>query len=193
MDLASLAFSADTNPSGIGSRIFIAKKDDIETIPGLTASPSTPAERVTLEGLIVMKTDKVFAEVYSTQGKGSFGFTSEGEKDAKIFQLTFNGKFPDINKEAAALAVALLNKNCVVLVPVFEADSDVPVYVMIGGGLCDTDSDMSGTSGDAPGSEKGLTMAITCYDTIPGRRYAGTIAVDGGTFDCSDSTFTAAT
>lgn len=175
-----------TNPSGIGSEIFIAAKADIASVPAYGAA----GEAALAVGDITMVATKTFFRLYSTQGKAKFDFESTGEKDAKLFKVMAELTYPDIDEASKKLVMEILNGNCVLLIPTLTGDKTSPEYVMIGGHTYDTETDAKGTSGDAPGSSKGLSLTVTSYDIVPGKTYAGGITLSDGTFDCDTAVFT---
>lgn len=192
--LEDLVWAPDSaNPSGIGSAIYIAKRSDIASVPDYAAAPATAEDEVSLAvGDIVMQAAKTFSKLYSSQGKGKFYFESAGEKDAKLFKVMVDLSYPDIDAKSKALAISILNANCVLLVPTLIAGEGIPKYVMIGGHAYDTEIDAKGTSGDAPGSAKGLTLTVSSFDIVPGKVYKGVVELSDGSIDLSTGVFTPA-
>ena len=185
--LQDLVWTPKTNPSGIGSMIFIAAAADVASIPAYgAAGVSTLAE-----GDIAMVATKTFRRIYSTQGKAKFGYESLGEKDAKLFKVMAELSYPDIDAKSKELVMEILNGNCVLLIPTLTTEKASPTYVMIGGHTYDTEVDAKGTSGDAPGSAKGLSLTVSSFDIVPGKTYEGAITLSDGSFDCATGVFTA--
>ena len=176
------------NPSGIKPRIFVAPKSHIASFPKVVASPTTPAQHVTLDGDYVMASGKTFYEVYSTQGKGMVDSEPIGEKDHKMFKNKFVGKFPDLSDEAKSMAKSYLNSNCVVVVGLPHETEHR--WVVIGEEDFDTTASFTLKSGDVGGSEKGLFMEVTAESFNPLPSYKGEIVLPGGTFDCATSVYT---
>jgi len=177
-----------SNPSGIKTRVFIAPKSFIKTHPRVISAPVTEAEFVTLAGDYEMNTGKTFLELYTTQGKGKVEFETVGEKDHQMFTNKGTFKFPDISNAAKALAKSYLNSNAVV-VALLPHETEFRA-VVIGEDDFDVTVKFKGTSGDAAGSEKGLTFDIECSSYNPLPSYAGAIVLEDGTYDCETGVFT---
>lgn len=176
------------NPSGIKTRVFIAPKSFIKTFPKVIAAPVTEKEFVTLAGDYEMITGKTFLEIYTTQGKGKVEFESVGEKDHQMFVNKGSFKFPDISDGAKALAKSYLNSNSVIIA-LLPHETEVRA-VVLGEDDFDVTVKFKGTSGDATGSEKGLTFDVEVPSYTPLPSYAGTVALEGGTYDCETGVFT---
>ena len=176
------------NPSGIKTRVFFAPKTHISEHPKITETPSTADQNVTLDGDYVMQSGKTFFELYSTQGKGKVWSEPIGEKDHKMFVNKGSFKFPDISNEAKSFAKQFLNSN-IVMVVLLPHESEKRA-VVIGEEDYDTTVTVNLSSGDAPGSEKGLTVEIEAPSTTPLPSYEGIIVLPNGTYDCSTGVFT---
>lgn len=84
------------NLAGLVDKIYIAAKDDIDSIPALAAAASL----VTAAADIVMKTTKRFHEMYFTDQTAQVAVISVGEVDGKGRETTLSMRYP-------ALGVAL--------------------------------------------------------------------------------------
>lgn len=177
------------NPSGIKTKLFLALKSEIVTHPKVIAAPATAAENVELAGDFEMATGKTFIDIYSTQGKGKVWWESTGEKDHKMFLNKGSFKYPDISDEAKSMAKLLLNSN-VVAVYLLPTGSGIPRAVVIGEEDFDTTVTNNGDSGDAPGSEKGLSFELEAPSFNPLPTYKGVIALSDGSYDCETGVFT---
>jgi hypothetical protein len=176
------------NPSGIKTTIYFCQKTQISEFPRPASDPATAAENVTLDGNFVMTEGSTFKKLYSTQGKGKVSWESLGEKDCKMFKNKGIFKFPDLNDAGKSLAKQFVNANCVFVIPLpHETEKR---YVVIGDADYDTAANVTGDSGDEPGSAKGLTIEIEAPCTTPLPNYKGTLELEDGTLDCSTGIFT---
>ncbi len=168
-----------SNPSGIGNQIFIARAADVATVPAYGVAGTVDLA----VGDIAMVATKLFYKIYSTQGKAKLSIESVGEKDAKLFKITAELSYPDIDANSKKLAMEILNGNCILMIPTLTTERTLPTYVMLGGHTYDTEVDAKFNSGDAPGSAKGLDLTITTYDIVPGKVYKGDLKITGGSID----------
>lgn len=186
MNLSSLNFTeGEVNPSGITQRIYYIPKTDIKTFPKYPSAPANAADEVTLSGDFILQTGKKWHKLYSTSGKGKVDFEGLGEKDAKMFTNKGLFKYPKLNDEAKAFAKIANNSNFVFIVAL-----PLGKFVVIGSRDYDTESNITGGSGDVPGSEKGLNIEISCPDIVPLPSYVGDIILADGTLDCETDAFT---
>ena len=126
--------------------------------------------------------------IYSTQGKGKVDWEPIGEKDCKMFTVKGSFKFPDISDEAKNLAKGTINANVVFIVPLpHESEKR---FVVIGDKDYDVTVNVSGTSGDAPGSDKGITVEVETPATTPLPNYKGALVSAAGSLDCSTGVLT---
>jgi hypothetical protein len=178
------------NPSGIKNEVFFAPKSWIKhPWPAIDPLPATATENVTLEGNFDMVAGKTFQRLYSTQGKGKVDFEPMGEKDCRMFMAKGLFKFPDIDDAGKNMAKGFINANVVYVVPVpHETEKR---YVVLGDDYYDTSSTIAGTSGDAPGSDKGLTINVEVPCTTPLPNYKGILLLPDGSLDCATGIFTA--
>jgi hypothetical protein len=176
------------NPSGIKNEIYFAPKTDIATIPPMTAAPATAAENVSLNGDFVMAAGKTFHRLYSTQGKGKVTFEAIGEKDCKMFMNKATFKFPDIDDAGKSLAKSFVNANGIFVVPLpHESEKR---FVVLGDEYWDCTVNVTGDSGDEPGSAKGITIEIEAPATTPLPNYKGALVLPDGSLDCDTGVFT---
>lgn len=189
--LASLEWAdQQVNPSGIKTIVYYALKSWIKTFPriGGLLPPGTPAENIIVAGDFEMVIGKTFLKLYSTQGKGKVDWEPIGEKDHKMFNNKGTFSFPDIGVDARSIAKQTINSNIVMIVPLPHESENR--YVMIGDADYDVTVTIKGTSGDKPGSEKGITFDIEAPCTTPLPGYAGILVLAGGTLDCETGVFT---
>lgn len=178
------------NPSGIKTEVFFIPKTDIVSFPKMKAAPVSAADNVSLDGDFVLKAGKKWNRLYSTQGKGKVDFEPIGEKDCKMFMAKGMFKFPDLDNAAKNLAKSAVNANVVYVVCLpHETEKR---YVVIGDEYYDVTTNVKGTSGDAPGSDKGVTIEVEAPATTPLPNYTGEILLSDGSLDCATGLFTPA-
>ena len=175
------------NPSGIKSLGYWIPKSHIATFPTIkNEEAATIGEAVVYDGDFVLKDGKHWLTIYTTQGKGKVSFEGTGEKDCKMFNNKASLKYPDITDEAKNLAKATINASCLFVIPM-----PLNRFVVIGSEDYDVEATITGDSGDAPGSAKGLTVEITAPDVTPLPGYKGEILLEDGSLDCETGDFTA--
>lgn len=176
------------NPSGIKTEVYFAPKTSLVTIPPMTAAPANAPENVSMNGDFEMAAGKTFFRLYTTQGKGKVTFEAIGEKDCKMFMNKAMFKFPDINDAGKSLAKSAVNANVVWVVPIpHESEKR---FVVLGDEYWDSETKVTGDSGDAPGSAKGITIEIEAPSTTPLPNYTGVLVLPDGTLDCATGVFT---
>lgn len=185
--------SGRVNASGIRSIAFWINKDDIVEYPDFVANPATVSEQVNLDGDFVLKEGAFFKRIYTTQGKGKVEFEPTGEKDCEMFLNKASLRYPDISDESKALAKSTMNNNVLFVIGNRTSGANKPVikHVVIGGKEYDTKVKAGGTSGDNPGSDKGLTLEIEAPDFSPLPGYIGIIQLEDGQYDTETDVFTA--
>jgi hypothetical protein len=176
------------NPSGIKPVVFWIPKSEITTFPGITAAPANSTDNVSLSGDFALVALKKWRKLYSTQGKGKVSFEPIGEKDCKMFMVKGMFKFPDIDDLAKNLAKSALNAN-IVYVVMLPHESEKR-YLVIGSDEYDVTTVAKGDSGDAPGSDKGLTVEVEAPATTPLPNFTGTLELEDGSLDCGTGVFT---
>nr|WP_321357193.1 hypothetical protein [uncultured Draconibacterium sp.] len=176
------------NPSGIKNEIFWAPKTSIATFPQPNAAPANGDENASYDGDFGMVAGKTFNRLYSTQGKGKVSWESTGEKDCKMFINKGMFKFPDISNAAKSAAITALNSNIIYVVPLPHPTEKR--FVLIGDEYWDSTTNVNGDSGDAAGSEKGLTIEVEAPGFMPLPSYTGILVLPDGTLDCATGVFT---
>ncbi|MDR1554217.1 MAG: hypothetical protein LBS69_12285 [Prevotellaceae bacterium] len=174
------------NPSGIKSIAYYIPKSDIVTFPTIkNEDATTVAEAVNYTGDFVLKTGKFFYSIYSTQGKGAYTSEAMGEKDCKLFTNKVTLSYPDITDEGRNMMKGFVNANILLVIPLPQKR-----FVVLGSEDYDVDSAITGTTGDAPGSAKGLTVEISAPDVTPFPLYKGELQLEDGVLDCATGEFT---
>lgn len=188
MNLGNLDFLiGGINPSGIGATIYRIAKKDIVSWPTIVNDPGATGAVSTLSqyaGNFALAEDAVWDKLYSTQGKGKITFEVIGEVDCKMYNNKASLSFPDLTAEALAFCKAAANGDFVFIVKAAGR------FHVIGSPDYRAVISPSGDSGDAAGSAKGVTFEVECPDVTPLPIYVGTLAVTGGSIDCSDGSFT---
>lgn len=177
------------NPSGISTEVYYIPKSDIETFPSVVASPATASANVMLSGDFVLKADKRWFKLHSTQGKGEVTFEVTGEKECKMMINKGKFSFPDLSDAAKSHAKQAANSSLVYVVKLpHQSESR---YVVLGDKDYDSEVKVSGASGAEPGSAKGLTIEVEvpAFTPLPG--YSGDIITTGQTLDCATGVWTA--
>lgn len=189
MDIGNLDFkTGSVNPSGIVPIAYRIKKENITSFPSIVDTPvaeTTVALYANLVGDFVLKATKKFEKIYSTQGKGKVSFEPVGETDSRMYMNKATLSFPDITDEARAYAKEAANGDYVYVIPTPNKR-----YHVLGSPDYRATSQVSGDSGDAPGSAKGLTINLECPDVTPLPRYVGALLLSDGSIDCDTGVFT---
>lgn len=178
-----------TNPSGIKTIVYFGLKRWIKTWPKPATNPGAVKDLVILAGDFEMNAGKTFLKLYSTQGNGKVDFEPTGEKDHQMFLNKGLFSFPDISDEAKGAALQTLNSNSVFIIPLPHPTQKR--FVVIGAEDYDVTVKVKGTSGDKPGSAKGLTFEVEAPDALPLPSYQGALALADGILDCETGVFTA--
>jgi hypothetical protein len=190
MDLGSLKWNqGQVNPSGIRPLAYFIHKKDITAFPAIEddmSQATTISEYVNYDGDFTLASGKTWKTIYSSQGKGSATWENLGEKDCKMFTNKATLSYPDINDEGKAFTKALVNDNIVIIIPLPNKGR----YIVLGNEFYDVTCTFTGNTGDAPGSAKGLTIAIEVPDTTPLPGYKGTLLLEDGELNCSTEVFT---
>lgn len=179
-----------SNPSGIKSTSYYIRRSHVKKWPKFFKDPTTVAEEVSYDGDIEPIEGESFISIYSTQGVGKVDFEFIGEKDCEMALNKAMLSYPDMNDEGIAYARSQINSNGVLIVPTYTAGGKI-AYVTIGGEDFDPTIKVKGTSGDKPGSQKGLTIDAEAPDFYPLPRYTGLIKLENGTLNCATGEFTA--
>ncbi len=189
MQLADISFKiGSVNPSGIKDEVYFIPEQDIASWPTIEDdfdAAEDPAEYAQYQGSFTLKTGKKWNRLYNTQGKGSISWTYEGETDCKVVVNHASLSYPKLTEESRAFAKYAANGDFVFI---FKHDGK---YYLIGNQDYRATLTPNGTSGDAAGSQKGITIEIECPDTTPLPTYVGTIELTDGTLNCETGAFTA--
>lgn len=177
------------NPSGIKNAAYYFRKIDVKTFPTMAADPKSVAEAVTYDGDFELVEGATAIEIYSTQGKGKVEFDTDGDKDCKVVLNKLTLSYPDMSDEAVEFVNANVNGNGIFIVPHYKPGGKV-VYVVVGSQHMDAEIKTTGTSGDTPGSARGLTIEVSAPDFYALPRYTGIIPLPDGTLNCSTGVFT---
>lgn len=188
--LADIDFNiGSVNPSGISDEVYFIPKKFISQFPKIENDFDTASDAdqyVEYNGDFTLVTGKKWIRLYNTQGKGSISHEYQGETDCKMVVNKAQMTYPKITNEARAFAKYAANGDFV-----FVVKHDSKFYV-IGSPEYRATLTPNGTSGDAPGSAKGITINIECPDTTPLPTYVGELVLSDGTLDCSTGVFTPA-
>lgn len=188
MQLADIDFPiGSVNPSGISDEVYFAPKQYITGWPTINDDFETAediAEYANLDGNFTLESGKTWNRLYSTQGKGSISWEYQGETDCKVVVNKATLSYPKLNDQGRALAKYASNGDFVFLV---KHDGQ---FFLIGSQDYRATVTPNGTSGDAPGSAKGITLEIECPGTTPLPVYTGTLLLSDGTLDCATGVFT---
>ena len=190
--LANLTWDSGlSNPSGILSKAYFCRTGDIKAWPKMEAAPTSAAEAVTFEGDFEFVEGRTAISIYSTQGVGKAEFEPDGGKDHRVYKNKLSLSYPDMNDEGIDFANANINSNGIFIVPHYEAGGKI-AYVVIGAEHMDPEVNIKGTSGDKPGSDKGLTIEVPAPDYYALPRYVGILPLPDGTLNCGTGVFTPA-
>lgn len=193
MKHANLDFNlGSVNPSGIGTTVYRIRKRYIKAWPKLEDDPDK-SDTISEEDLakyvgdFVLVDGKKFQKIYSTQGKGSATSEATGEADCKMFINHCTCSFPDLTPAALGFAKASVNDDFVYLI------KSAGRFHVIGSPDYRSTTTPAPTSGDTPGSAKGITFTVDCPDVTPLPVYTGAIVTDDGSLDAGTGEFTPAT
>lgn len=175
------------NPSGIKDIVYVIPKQYIKAWPTVENDFETAAtvkKYTVLDGNFTLATGKYWIRLYTTQGKGKINYESTGETDCKGFLNKASLSYPKITDEARAFAKYSANGDFVYCI---KHDGK---YYIIGSEDYRSETGPNGDSGDAPGSAKGNTFEVSCFDVTPLPVYEGTLTLSDGTLNCSTGVFT---
>lgn len=188
MQLADIDFPiGSVNPSGISDEVYFVPKQYIKGWPTINDDFETAediAEYANLDGNFTLESGKTWNRLYSTQGKGSISWEYQGETDCKVVVNKATLSYPKLNDQGRALAKYASNGDFVFIV---KHDGQ---FFLIGSQDYRATVTPNGTSGDAPGSAKGITLEIECPGTTPLPVYTGTLLLSDGTLNCETGVFT---
>lgn len=179
-----------TNPSGIVPIAYRIAKADITAWPTMeddATVAATVSAFTNFVGDFVLAVGKKWDKMYSTQNKGKATFEAVGETDVTMYTNKGTLSFPDVTDEARAYAKAAANGDYVYII---KTPGTPGRYHVIGDKDYRVTSKVTGDTGDAPGSAKGLTINIECPGVTPLPCYKGDLVVSDGSMDCSTGVFT---
>lgn len=179
-----------SNPSGIKTIVYYIPKRWIKTWPKPLAVPVAVDDLVIYDGDFELVAGKKFKKLYSTQGTGKVDFEPTGEKDHQMFINKGTFSFPDISAKAKAVALQMLNSNVVFVIPLPHPTDKR--FIVLGSEDYDVMVKPKGTTGDKPGSAKGLTFDVEAPDALCLPDYEGLLALDDGSLNCATGVFTPA-
>ena len=100
-NVATKASSAKRAPGLV--ELWFCKKDELSTIAVPLASPSTQAEKVTIDGPHVATVGNGFQKLYISTRKSKGMWATEGDQDSKSVKHSVEVFVPGMTKEIAAL------------------------------------------------------------------------------------------
>lgn len=174
------------NPSGISDEVYFIPKRHILRWPAINDDFTRFIELghyVGYEGDFELQQGRWWARLYSTQGEGKLSWDYHGETDCKVVVNTATLSYPKLNDQGRALAKFASNGDFVFIV---KHDKH---YHVIGNRDYRATLTPNGTSGDLPGSAKGVKVDIECTDTTPLPTYTGKIVLVDGILDCNKDSF----
>lgn len=178
------------NPSGIVPIAYRIPRADITAWPTISDDPSVAATIgafVNYLGDFVLAAGKKWETIYSTQGKGKATFEPVGELDATMYTNKGTLSFPDVTDEVRAYAKMAANGDYVYLIHTPNGR-----YHVIGNVSYRVKTSLSGDTGDAAGSAKGVTISLECSDVTPLPLYKGDLVTAAGSLDIETGVFTPA-
>jgi hypothetical protein len=128
LPLVSLEFDGEDNLPGV-ARGYIIKTKDIETEAKPDPAATEGDSAITIVGSHVLATDKYFVKMYSTLGKGTLKFESEGSRDFENFKVSGMLFYPSTKKQALAMSTAILGQDLIIEL---EENSDSDYFLQIG-------------------------------------------------------------
>jgi hypothetical protein len=155
--------SGRDNMAGIVGEIFFCPKDDIDTIPALSAVGSLNMA----VGDITCKVGKKFYRIYHTQETGKVDYNTVGEIDGKSKQNLLSFFYPGDDEVLASQERLMQNtpgvyickdtKGNLRLLGVTNFDQDTPELTLDSPAYL---QDSNGTTGDAGSSRRGTTFNV---------------------------------
>ena len=179
-----------SNPGGIRSISFLSLRSGITGYPTFDEEAADASAEVTLDGDFTMAEGANFVEIYTRKGAGKVDFETAGPKDGKYFKNVAEIDYPDVDDEAMALAKNIINSDMVLVIGIRVANSNQFKFTVLGGDMFPCEADVAGGTGTLDGDDKKCAFSFEAKDTVPLKRYAGTIKTSDGTWDCSTGTFT---
>lgn len=171
--LVSLDYDSDCNIAGI-KRAFVIPVEDIATFAVPVANPTTQEARISIVGSHTLDSSKYWVKMYSTQGKGTLNFSSEGGRDFEKVKIGGSLFYPSTAKAAMAAAVGYLNRDVIILL---EPYSDDGCFWQVGTEKIPARIKPSGDWGTELNGEKGITFEIDHMACLPPYAYEGVIPI----------------
>lgn len=192
LELGNLDWSnGKINPSGIVPIGYRIPREHITTWPTIVDDPA--ADAVTLEkfvnftGDFVLVATKTWETIYSTQGKGKVTFEPVGETDSTMYINKGTLSFPDLTDQVRGYAKMAANGDYVYIIATPNGR-----YHVIGNKDYRVKTSLTGDTGDAAGSAKGVTISLECPDVTPLPLYKGDLVTAAGSLDTETGVFTPA-
>lgn len=177
------------NPSGIVPIAYRIPREKISAWPTIVDDPAaadvTLAKFVNYLGDFVLVDGAVWETIYSTQGKGKATFEPVGETDTTMYVNKATLSFPDLTDEVRGYAKMAANGDYVYIIHTPNGR-----YHVIGNKDARVKSSLTGDTGDAPGSAKGVTINLECPDVTPLPLYKGDLVTAAGSLDTETGVFT---
>jgi len=169
----SLDFTGEDNLPGI-ARAYVVPSNEIETFAEPVADPTTGEGEISIVGDHTLKSGKYFTKMYSTQGKGTLNFTTDGERDFENFKQGGELFFPSTKKEALAMSAALKGRDCIVLLE--ENSENDGYHLQVGTRRLPARLKPAGDWGTNLDGIKGITFTIEAFSgNAPVYLYSGII------------------
>lgn len=178
------------NPSGIVPIAYRIPRAHITAWPTISDDSNVAATIgafVNYLGDFVLAAGKKWETLYSTYGKGKATFEPVGERDARMYVNKGTLSFPDVTDEVRAYAKMAANGDYVYLIHTPNGR-----YHVIGNESYPVQTSLSGDTGDAAGSAKGVTISLECSDVTPLPLYKGDLVTAAGSLDIETGVFTPA-
>lgn len=174
LPLLDLDFDQDDNLPGVNVA-YVALADEIETEAIPIESPTSALEKITIVGNHIMVASMFFSKMYTTLGKGTLGFSAEGNRDFENFKATGSLFFPSTKKDALAMSAALLGQDLVIEI---EENAQDNFFLQVGTKKFPARIVAAGDWGTELNGEKGVTFTFeTFHGKVPVYIYEGTITL----------------
>jgi hypothetical protein len=164
------------NMGGLTTVMYIGLSYDIATWPTLPSSPTSYADKVTLEGSFAMESTKKFISVYATPETAKMEPENQGEVDGQSFRQKGEFLYPGTLEDAIGFAAAINNaRGCIIGVDpntgkrYVVGSKDRPVYFK-----------PSVTTGGAAADRRGVKIEFWSDSFVPFAFYNGAIPLSEG-------------
>ncbi len=160
---------ADNHPGLRATEILIIDAADCDTVPELTASPTTDAHLTTITGDFETTAPKGFAKFYCTQEQGDMKWKQVGPLDSASFENSLNLGHPGLSVAVQAMYRKWKNKDLYVI-PTTH-DGTMRLY---GNPSCKARIRMvEGQTGQKGGDDFASKIEIYYYDNGPAPLFTG--------------------